>query len=79
MGTRKNRLVEVVLRSPHNLCFGQKYEIHLNILSENFHFLVEKFSVHLNRYVFIMKKSRSVSETAQFDKNFVIHKNMLRY
>ena len=39
----------------HNLCFEQKYEKYQNILSENFHFfLVVKFSVYLNRYVFVM-------------------------
>ena len=42
--------------STYNLCFEQKYEIHQNFLSENFHFLVVKFSVYmyLNRRVFIM-------------------------
>ena len=38
----------------HNLCFEQKYEEYQNFLSENFHFLVVKFSVYLNRCVFIM-------------------------
>ena len=41
--------------STHNLCFEQKYEKYQNFLSENFHVLVVKFSVYLNRYVFIMK------------------------
>ena len=40
--------------SIHNLIFEQKYEKYLNFLSEIFHFLVEKFSVYLNRHVFIM-------------------------
>ena len=40
--------------STHNLCFGQKYEKYQNFLFENFHILVVKFSVYLNRYVFIM-------------------------
>ena len=40
--------------STHNLCFEQKYENYQNFLSENFHFLVVKFSVCLNRHVFIM-------------------------
>ena len=35
--------------STHNLCFEQKYEEYENFLSENFHFLVVKFSVYLNR------------------------------
>ena len=51
MGTR---LDEAVLTSTHNLCFGQKYEKYQNFLSENFHFLVVKFSVYLNRHVFVM-------------------------
>ena len=54
MGTRKNRLAEVVLMSTHNLCFEQKYEKYQNYFSENFQFLVVTFSVYLNRHVFIM-------------------------
>ena len=37
-----------------NLCFEQKYEKYQNFLSENFHFLEIKFSVYLNRHVFVM-------------------------
>ena len=37
-----------------NLCFGQKYEKYQNFLSENFHFLVVKFPVYLNRHNFVM-------------------------
>ena len=40
--------------STHNLCFEQKYEKYQNFLSENFPFLVVKFSIYLNRGVFIM-------------------------
>ena len=43
-----------VLTSTHNLCFEQKYEKYQNFLSENFHFLVVKFSVYLNMRVFVM-------------------------
>ena len=39
----------------HNLCFEQKYEKYQNFLSENFLFLVVKFSVYLNRRVFVMR------------------------
>ena len=50
-----NRLVEAVLTSIHNLCLGRnmkkKYQ---NFLSENFHFLIVKFSIYLNRHVFVM-------------------------
>ena len=40
--------------STHNLCFEQKYEKCQNFLSENFPFLVVKFSISLNRRVFVM-------------------------
>ena len=40
--------------STHNLCFEQKFEKYHYFLSENFHFLVVKFSVYLNRRVFVM-------------------------
>ena len=39
---------------PQSICFQQKYEKYRNFLSENFHFLVVKFSVYLNRHVFVM-------------------------
>ena len=45
---------EAVLTSIHNLCFEQKYENNQNFSSENFHFLVVKISVYLNRHVFVM-------------------------
>ena len=49
MGTGKNRLAEAVLTSTHNLCFKQKYEKYQGfLLSENFQFLVVKFSIYLN-------------------------------
>ena len=41
--------------SAHNLCFEQKYENYQNFSSENFHFLVIKFSVYLNRHVLEMR------------------------
>ena len=41
--------------STHNPCLEQKYEKYpFFFLSENFHFLVVKFSVYLNRHVFVM-------------------------
>ena len=40
--------------STHNLCFEQKYEKYQKFLSENFQCLVVKFSVNLNRRVFVM-------------------------
>ena len=43
--------------STHNLCFEQKWEKCQNFLSENFQFLEMKFSIYLNRCVFVMHKS----------------------
>ena len=40
--------------SSHNLCFEQKYKKYQSFLSENFHFLVVKFSVYFDRRVFVM-------------------------
>ena len=40
--------------STHNLCFEQKYKIYQSFLSENFQFLEVKFSIYLNRRVFVM-------------------------
>ena len=54
MGTRWNHLAEAVLTSTHNLCFEQKIEQKSEFLSENFQFLVVKFSIYLNRRVFVM-------------------------
>ena len=45
---------EAVLTSTHNLCFEQEYEKYQNFLSESFPFLVVKFSIYLNRRVFVM-------------------------
>ena len=55
MVTRKNRLGEAVLTSTHNVCFEQKYENFQSFLSEKFQFLEVKFSIYLNRRVFVMK------------------------
>ena len=46
--------------STHNLCFEQVYKKYQNFLSEIFPFLVEKFSVYLNRRVFIMCKKKAL-------------------
>ena len=37
-----------------HVCFEQKYKKYQIFLSKNFHFLVVKFSVYLNRRVFVM-------------------------
>ena len=46
----------------HDLCFEQKYEKYQKFLSENFQFLVMKFSIYLNRHVFVMEKSNEHSQ-----------------
>ena len=38
----------------HNLCFEQNYEKYQTFLSEKFPFLEVKFSMYLNRRVFVM-------------------------
>ena len=38
----------------HNLCFEQKNEKYQRFSSENFQFLEVKFSIYLNRGVFVM-------------------------
>ena len=43
----------------HNLCFEQKYENYRSFVSENFQFLEVKFSIYLNRRVYVMRGSRS--------------------
>ena len=39
--------------STHNLCFEQKYEKYQNFVSEKFPFFGCKFSIYLNRRVFV--------------------------
>ena len=46
--------------STNNLCFEQKYENYQNFSSESFHFLVVKFSMYLNRHVFIKFTSENI-------------------
>ena len=43
--------------STHNLCFEQKHKNYQGFLSENFQFLEVKFSIFLNRHVFVMFNS----------------------
>ena len=52
------------LTSTHNLCFEQKYEKYQHFFSENFHFLVVKFSLYLNRLVFVMMRATKADQTA---------------
>ena len=44
----------------HNLYFEQNYEKYPEFFTENFHFLVVKFSVYLNRRVFVMQCLASI-------------------
>ena len=45
---------EAALTGTHNLCFEQKYEKYQSFLSEIFQFSEVKFSMYLNRRVFVM-------------------------
>ena len=53
MGTRLNRLTEAVLTSTIIYVLSRNVKTIRFFLSENFHFLVVKFSVYLNRHVFV--------------------------
>ena len=53
---------EAVLTSTHNLYLEQKHEEY-QILSENFQFLEVKFSIYLNRRVFIMYNLRKLGNS----------------
>ena len=44
----------------HNLCFEQNYENYQNFSSVRFQFLVVKFSIYLNRRVFVMCSEMSL-------------------
>ena len=52
--------------STHNQCFEQESEKYQSFLSENFQFLQVKFSIYLNRSVFVMQLHRLLkSNTVQ--------------
>ena len=51
-------LAEVVLTSTQDLFFEQKYGNYQSFLFESSHFLVVKFSVYVNRRVFVMPTMR---------------------
>ena len=67
-------LLKAVLTCTHNLCFVQKYEKYQNFLSENFHFLLIKFSVYLNRRVLVMRFhiSRSLNWNVDMKKQTLL-------
>ena len=55
--------------STHNQCFEQKYEkISEFFLSENCQFLEVKFSIYLNRSVFVMKQEKCLSDCTFFEE-----------
>ena len=58
--------------STHNLYFEQKHEKYQNFLSENFHFLVVKLSVYLNRHVFVM-----YGKNLNFFTKIALHSNCI--
>ena len=58
MSTRLIRLGEAVLTGTHNLCFEQKYEKYQNYIL-NCQFLMVKFSIYLNRHVYVMTSANS--------------------
>ena len=50
--------------STHNLCFEQKYEKYQTFFLKFSFFLVVKFSIYLNRHVFVMKRIISILQVA---------------
>ena len=55
VGTGLNHLAEAVLTCTHNLCCEQKYEKYQNFLSKTFQFFKVKFSIYLNKRIFVMR------------------------
>ena len=43
--------------STHNLCFEQKYEKYQSFYLKIFSFLEVKFSIYLNRHVFVISRA----------------------
>ena len=67
---------KAVLTSTYNLCFEQKKEKYQNFSSENFHFLVVKFSIYLNRRVFVMPRKRYTKAVFNFVSVFIALKGI---
>ena len=55
------RTASVLLTSTYNLRFEQKYEKYQTFYLKNFHFLVVKFSIYLDRCVFKMNHGSFIS------------------
>ena len=79
MSAQKHRLG--VLTRTYNLCLEQKYKeyqkflVILVFLYENFQFLEVKFSIYLNRRVFVMKISKLLLWAPSFKKALCRHKS----
>ena len=69
-------LIRPASPSTHNL--EHKCEIYQNFLSESFHFLVVKFSVYLNRHVFVMYLLSVASISADVSTLYVRRKMILQ-
>ena len=55
-----------------NLCFEQKYENYQSFLSENVQFLEVKFSMYLNRRVFVIRGKKKKKEENLYADNPLI-------
>ena len=64
----RNEAAEAVLTSTHNLCFEQKCKKYQSFLPEKFLFLVVKFSIFLNRRVFVMRMQMGIISGCLFDQ-----------
>ena len=65
--------------STHNLCLEQKYEKYQRFLSENFQFFEMKFSIYLNRCVFVMDDLNSVDSAVKTPNQPIQYLGLLRY
>ena len=69
MGFRLNRLAETVLTSTHSLCFEQKYEKYQSFLYENVQVMEIKFSIYLNRCLFVINRRLAhMSDSTSFSR-----------
>ena len=64
--------------STHNLCFEQKHKKTSVFLSENFQFLEVKFSIYLNRGVFVMKRSKIKCSIFLKNGQFLSKKDLIK-
>ena len=69
----------IKLTSTHNLCFEQKYGKYQRFLSENFQFLEVKFSIYLNRHVFVMGRNSNRSTTLEWSMVYITKTRLCKY